>query len=229
MSRVVCPVVSAFYHRRHTEAGVALHYGAAVSGFAGETAVEAVETLGGERYSCDCVIVGVGVVPNVELAKAAGLSCDDGIEVDEYGRTEDPCIAAAGDCTRHPYPLAGKRVRLESVQNAIEQAKAAASNFAGMPRAYTEVPWFWSDQYDLKLQIAGLAHGHDELAMRGDPDSGAFAVYYLRAGVVIAIDAVNSPRDFMLARKMIAAGCAVKSEVLADLAVNLTELVARWS
>src|SRR5690606_17019903 len=132
--------------------------------------------------------VGIGVEPNVELAEAAGLPCDNGIIVDVDARTPDPRIAAAGDCTSHPHPLATGRVRLESVQNAIEQAKAAAANFAGQPHAYTEVPWFWSDQYDLKLQIAGLAHGHDAHAVRGDPDKKSFAVYYLRDGRLIAVE-----------------------------------------
>src|SRR5690606_36058453 len=152
--------------------------------------------------------------------EAAGLACDGGIVVDERARTADPLIVAAGDCTSHPHPLAIGRVRLESVQNAIEQAKAAATHFAGEPRAYTEVPWFWSDQYDLKLQIAGLMQGHDAHARRGDPASRSFAVYYFRDRKLIAVEAVNAPRDFLFANKAIAAGLAVTGEQLQDPAVD---------
>src|SRR5690606_19069575 len=179
-----------FYDRCHASAGVKIRYGATVSAFSGGASVEAVETADGERFPCDLAIVGIGVEPNVELAESAGLPCENGIVVDERARTEDPRIVAAGDCTSHPHPLAAGRVRLESVQNAIEQAKAAAANFAGEPHAYTEVPWFWSDQYDLKLQIAGLAQGYDDQALRGDPSSRSFAVFYLREGRLIAVEAV---------------------------------------
>ncbi|HEX6994816.1 MAG TPA: FAD-dependent oxidoreductase [Gammaproteobacteria bacterium] len=225
MSRVVGPDVSRFYDRYHTNAGVRIRYGATVSAFSGRTAVEAVETADGERFPCDLAIVGIGVEPNVELAASAGLPCHNGIVVDERARTPDPRIAAAGDCTNHPHPLATSRVRLESVQNAIEQAKAAAANFAGEPHAYTEVPWFWSDQYDLKLQIAGLAQEHDARALRGDPADKSFAVYYLREGRLVAVEAVNAPRDFLFAKKAIAAGLEVSADRLADAAVDLNALL----
>lgn len=228
MNRVVSPEVSSFYHRRHSEAGVKLHYGTTVSGFKGAEKVVAVETADGESYPCDLAIVGIGVEPNTELAWAAGLACDNGITVDEYGRTEDARIVAAGDCTCHPHPLFGRQIRLESVQNAIEQAKAAAANFAGEPHAYTEVPWFWSDQYELKLQIAGLSSGHEEIAVRGDFSTpGGFAIYYLREGKPIAVEAVNSPRDFMFGRKLIAAGLQVSAQELADPGTDLAKLAAR--
>ena len=225
MSRVVGPAVSHFYQQQHAAAGVTIHCGAFVSRFSGATRVDAVETASGERFPCDLVIVGVGIEPAVELAATAGLPCDGGIVVDEHARTADPLIVAAGDCTSHPHPLATGRVRLESVQNAIEQAKAAAANFAGEPRAYTEVPWFWSDQYDLKLQIAGLTQGHDAHALRGDPASRSFAVYYFRERTLIAVEAVNAPRDFLFAKKAIAAGLAVSGEQLADPAVDLNALL----
>jgi 3-phenylpropionate/trans-cinnamate dioxygenase ferredoxin reductase subunit len=216
MSRVVGPDVSAFYHRYHANAGVKIRLGAVVSAFSGSASVEVVETAGGEHFPCDFAIVGIGVEPNVELAESAGLPCENGIVVDERAMTADPRIAAAGDCTNHPHPLAAGRIRLESVQNAIEQAKAAAANFAGEPHAYTEVPWFWSDQYDLKLQIAGLAQGYDEQALRGDPASKSFAVYYLRAKRLIAVEAVNAPRDFLFAKKAIAAALETDAARLAD-------------
>ncbi len=225
MSRVVGPDVSRFYDRCHASAGVKIRYGATVSAFSGGASVEAVETADGERFPCDLAIVGIGVEPNVELAESAGLPCENGIVVDERARTEDPRIVAAGDCTSHPHPLAAGRVRLESVQNAIEQAKAAAANFAGEPHAYTEVPWFWSDQYDLKLQIAGLAHGYDTHVLRGDPDGKSFAVYYLRDGRLIAVEAVNAPRDFLFAKKAIAAGLTVGADRLADETLDLNSLL----
>jgi 3-phenylpropionate/trans-cinnamate dioxygenase ferredoxin reductase subunit len=215
MGRVVTPDVSDFYLGYHAGRGVNIRCRTPVTGFAGREHVEGVETPSG-RHACDLAIVGVGVVPNIELAAAAGLPCDDGILVDAHARTADPRIVAAGDCTRHPHPLLDYRVRLESVQNAIEQAKAAAATLAGQPKAYSEVPWFWSDQYDLKLQIAGLAAGSDETVVRGDVEERCFAVFHLRAGRLIAVEAVNSPRDFMACRKLIAAGFSTSRSALLD-------------
>ena len=215
MSRVVCPAVSAFYFRRHTAAGVDIRFGTKIRAFHGTNRVEAVELDGG-RIACDSVIIGIGVVPNTELAATAGLACNDGIVVDEYARTADPHVLAAGDCTNHPHPVLGRRVRLESVQNAIHQAKVAAASLLGTPSAYSEVPWFWSDQYDLKLQIAGLAAGYDDVVIRGDPDGDSFAAYYLAGGRLIAVDAVNSPRDFIQGKKLVAAGVAVDTASLRD-------------
>lgn len=225
MSRVVGPDVSRFYQRCHADAGVNIRCGTTVTAFSGRTAVEAVETAGGETFPCDFAVVGIGIEPDVELAAAAGLPCENGIVVDEHARTLDPRIAAAGDCTNHPHPLAAGRVRLESVQNAIEQAKAAAANFAGEPHAYTEVPWFWSDQYDLKLQIAGLVQDYDDHALRGDPASRSFAVFYLREGRLIAVEAVNAPRDFLFAKKAIPATLEVDPGRLADTSLDLNTLL----
>ncbi len=227
MGRVVCPPVSEFYERYHTEAGVRILCRTALAAFRGGSRLEAVETADGSRHACDFAIVGVGVVPNTEVAAAAGLACDDGITVDEYARTADPRVLAAGDCTNHPHPRLGYRVRLESVQNAIEQAKAAASNLTGAPRPYDDVPWFWSDQYELKLQIAGLSRGHDEVVIRGLPEARSFSAFYLRAGRIIAVDAVNSPRDFMFGRKLIAAGFHTRPDELMDPGTELGELVKR--
>jgi 3-phenylpropionate/trans-cinnamate dioxygenase ferredoxin reductase subunit len=223
MGRAVTPEVSDFYRRYHAAHGVDLRCETPVTGFSGRRRVEAVETPSG-RYGCDLAIVGVGVVPNIELAQGAGLPCDDGILVDPCARTADPRIVAAGDCTRHPHPLLDYGVRLESVQNAIEQGKAAAWTLAGTPRPYSEVPWFWSDQYDLKLQIAGLARGSDETVMRGDPEAHSFAVFHLRAGRLLAVEAVNSPRDFMACRKLIAVGFATSRGALLDPATDLGAL-----
>ena len=226
MNRVVCPQVSSFYERRHRDEGVTLVFGAAVTRFAGGARVDSIETADGARYECDLAVVGIGVVPNVELAAAAGLVCDDGIVVDEHGRTSDERIAAAGDCTRFAHRLAAGPVRLESVQNVVEQARAAAASFTGSPRPYTEVPWFWSDQYDLKLQIAGLAGASDQLAVRGDPAAGGFAVCRFREGVLVAVEAVDRPRDFMFGKRLIAARWSGSPAVLEDPATDMSKRAA---
>ena len=216
--------VSELYARRHAVAGVELHCRTAVAELVGAKRVTAVRAADGREFPCDLVVVGIGVVPNVELAAAAGLECANGILVDEHASTADPLVLAAGDCTSHWLPLYGRRVRLESVANAIHQAKVAAATILGAPTPYSEAPWFWSDQYDLKLQIAGLSDGFEELVVRGAPESSAFAVYYLRGGVIIAVDAINSPREFMSARKLVAARRTVPRAVLADAATDLAAL-----
>jgi 3-phenylpropionate/trans-cinnamate dioxygenase ferredoxin reductase subunit len=224
MSRAVSPEVGSFYESVHRAAGIALHCGAVVKALHGTTRVTAVETLDGRRFPCDVVIVGVGIVPNVELAAAAGLECANGIVVDEFARTADPNIVAAGDCTNHPVPLLERRVRLESVPNAIHQAKVAAATLLGAPAAYSEVPWFWSDQYDLKLQIAGLSAGYDEVVLRGEPAARSFAAFYLRAGQLLAVDAVNSPREFMAGKKLVAKRARIGADVLGDTRIDLVAL-----
>ncbi|HEX5047682.1 MAG TPA: FAD-dependent oxidoreductase [Gammaproteobacteria bacterium] len=222
MARTVAPQVSEFYARQHREHGVAIHYGAAVRAFHGAAAVGAVELADGRRLDCDVAIVGIGVVPNVALAKEAGLPCDNGIVVDAHARTADDHVFAAGDCTNQPLGNHGRRVRLESVPNAIHQAKVAASGMLGAPTTYSEVPWFWSDQYDLKLQIAGLSTGYDEVAVRPGATPRSFAAYYLAAGKVIAVDAVNSPHDFMNGKKLVAAGAALSAAEIRDPATDLS-------
>jgi 3-phenylpropionate/trans-cinnamate dioxygenase ferredoxin reductase subunit len=162
----------------------------------------------------------------VELARAAGLPCDNGIVVDEFARTADANVVAAGDCTNHPHPKLGRRMRLESVPNAIHQAKVAAATLVGAPVAYSEVPWFWSDQYDLKLQIVGLSTGYDEVVLRGQPATRAFAAFYLARGELLAVDAVNSPREFAAAKKLVASGARIAPEMLRDPNVDLTALGA---
>jgi 3-phenylpropionate/trans-cinnamate dioxygenase ferredoxin reductase component len=224
MARVVAPEVSAFYDRYHRDRGVAIYLGAAVREFHGTGRVAAVEIADGRRFDCDVVIAGIGVVPNVALAQAAGLPCDNGIVVDEFARTRDPDVFAAGDCTNQPNALLGRRVRLESVPNAIHQAKVAAAGMLGAPTAYAEVPWFWSDQYDLKLQIAGLSEGYEDVVVRGDPTTRSFAAYYLAAGRIIAVDAVNSPHDFMNGKKLVAAGARISAAAIRDPRTELAKL-----
>jgi 3-phenylpropionate/trans-cinnamate dioxygenase ferredoxin reductase subunit len=223
MIRAASPQISAFYESEHRAHGVAFLLGAMAEAFDGAGQMEAVRTNLG-RVAADFVLAGIGIVPNCELAQAAGLPCDNGITVDEYGATSDLDIFAAGDCTSHP-AFAGGRVRLESVQNAIDQAKHAALAMLGKPVAYREVPWFWSDQYDLKLQIAGLAHPGDVTVLRGDPGSRKFSVFHLRDGIVAAVEAVNAAPDYIIGRRLIAARARIAPNRLADVSVPVKSLI----
>ncbi len=223
MERAVSPLLSKFYAGEHRAHGVKLLLDAKALGFEGDTRVEAVTTDKG-RVPADAVLVGIGVVPNSEIAEAAGLVCDNGIVVDEFARTSDASILAAGDCTNHP-AFAGGRSRLESVQNAIDQAKHAAMTLVGRGQAYREVPWFWSDQYDLKLQMAGLARRGDETVLRGDPKARKFAIFHLRDGAVAAVEAVNAAPEYVVGRKLIAEGKKIAPERLADLALPMKSFV----
>ena len=222
MVRAASPEISAFYEKIHRANGVEFVLGAMAERFEGGARAEGVSTNLG-RVEADFILAGIGIVPNCELAQEAGLACDNGILVDEYGVTSDPDIFAAGDCTSHP-GFAGGRVRLESVQNAIDQAKHAALAALGKPMAYREVPWFWSDQYDLKLQIAGLARPGDARVLRGNPDSRKFSVFHLRDGVVAAVEAVNAAPDYIVGRRLIAARAIVAPERLADISVPAKSL-----
>ncbi len=224
MSRVVSPEISDFYQIEHANHGVHLRLSTGIAALRGEDRVTAVETTDGDAIPADFVVVGVGILPNTELAEAAGLEVDNGIVVDRGCRTSDADIFAIGDCTSHPCDLYGRRLRLESVQNALEQAKTAARNLCGGDAEYAEVPWFWSDQYDLKLQIAGLSEGYDDVAIRGNPADRSFACLYLKEGRLIAADAVNSPRDFMQSKTLIAARSEIDPQRLADTGASLKEL-----
>lgn len=224
MSRVVSPEVSAFYEQQHMRHGVDLRFSTAVEAFSGNGRVASVRTSDGAEIPTDFVVVGVGILPNTEIAEKAGLAVDDGIVVDDTCRTDDPDIYAIGDCTAHPNAIYGRQLRLESVHNALEQAKTAASNLCGDEVRYMQVPWFWSDQYDLKLQIAGLSAGYDEIVIRGDPADSSFACFYLRRGKLIAVDAINSPREFMQSKALIAAAAEVEPARLSDPAIALKDL-----
>lgn len=225
MSRVVSPEVSKFYAEFHAAKGVEIHCGAAVSAFEGEGKLRSVSVKDGRSFDADLAVVGIGIMPNSSLAEEAGLACDNGIVVDEYCRTSVEDVFAAGDCTNHPNALLGRRIRLESVHNALEQAKTAAHAMCGDLQEYSQVPWFWSDQYDLKLQMAGLAEGHDRTVRRGDPASGGFAVFYQRDGILIAVEAINSPREFMMGRKLIGQRAVIAPERLADLSIAMSDMV----
>lgn len=224
MNRVVAPEVSEFFQQLHREAGVKIEFGRMVKEFQGDGRVTAVVCADGYSVPADICIVGIGIVPNSELAEAAGLECDNGIVVDEYARTSAPDIYAAGDCTRHPNPLLGVNLRLESVHNALEQAKTAAAAMCGELIPYAQIPWFWSDQYDVKLQIVGLSNGYDQTVTRGDKAAHSFATFYLRDGQLLAVDAINSPREFMLGKKLVTAGAVFDPQQLADESVDFKSL-----
>ena len=219
MPRAVSKPVSDFYEAEHRKAGVALKLNTLVEGFEGEGKIEAVRA-GGARYPAELVLVGIGVVPNDELAAAAGLACSDGIVVDQSAMTSDSAIFAAGDCTRHR-GRDGTEIRLECVQNAIDQAKHVALAMMGRPKIYSEVPWFWSDQYDLKLQIAGLARPTDTIVVRGEPSSRKFAAFVLRDGAVAAVEAVNAAPEYLIGKKLIATNAQVSPERLADASIPM--------
>ena len=205
LERVTTPALSAFIESEHRAHGVQVRCGAQVRGVVLEGArLQGVET-DGEVLGADLVLIGIGAVANVELAQAAGLTCDDGIVVDDSGRTSDPDIFAAGDCTRHRNALYQRWLRLESVQNAVDQATVAALSMAGETARHVRVPWFWSQQYDLKLQSAGFSDGHDAIIERGDRSLKRFALLYQRSGELIGVDAVNMPAEYLSARKTIAA------------------------
>lgn len=228
LQRVTAPVVSAFYARVHREQGAVLRTGIGIAALIGDERVQGVVLDTGESLPADVVIAGIGVVPAVDLAREAGLAVDNGIVIDAQGLTSDPHIVAAGDCARFPCPFSGRPLRLESVPNAGEHAKVAAATLCGkpgqdgQPKAISALPWFWSDQYDLKLQIAGLNTGYDEVVLRGDPASGrSFSAFYLREGQLLAADCINRPQDFTAARRLIAAGITPDRATLTDPAAAL--------
>lgn len=227
IGRAVAPVVSDFYRDTHLRRGVDIRLGTQVVSIGGvNNRVRAVHLSDGSRIPADLVIVGIGVEPCTELARQLDLDSAGGIVVDRYARTSNPHVVAAGDCTVQPHPLTGEgRVRLESVQNAISQAKSAAATLAGLRVPNDTVPWFWSDQYDLKLQIAGLSTGHDEYVVRGDVAGEAFSVLYYRDGALLAVDAVNTPGDYMAVRKALSQGATISAEAAANDAVALRELI----
>ncbi|MBT8081593.1 MAG: FAD-dependent oxidoreductase [Gammaproteobacteria bacterium] len=224
MSRVVSPEVSDFYQIQHTNHGVKLRLATSATSIDGKRRVRAVTTSAGESVPADLVVIGVGIVPNTELAIEAGLEVDNGIIVDDRCVTSDPDIYAVGDCTLHPNGIYDRNLRLESVHNALEQAKTAAANICGRDAAYCQVPWFWSDQYDLKLQIAGLSEGYDEVVIRGNPAQCSFSCIYLKNEHIIATDAINAARDFVQSKQLIENRVEVSAEQLADAEVQLKEL-----
>jgi 3-phenylpropionate/trans-cinnamate dioxygenase ferredoxin reductase subunit len=224
MNRVVAAPVSAFFAAEHARHGVEIVTDAAVAALEGDGRVKRVVCADGRAFAADLAVIGIGATPNDELARNAGLAVENGIVVDAFGGTSDPAIFAAGDVTNHPNALFDCRMRLESVHNAMEQAKAVARTIAGQPQAYADVPWFWSDQYDLKLQIAGVGGPDDALILRGDPATRAFSCLHLRDGRLVAIDCVNRGADFLAAKKLIAERRPIDPARAADPEIRLSEL-----
>jgi len=230
--RVTSPEMSAFYERIHRREGVKIRTGIAVSGFVADPAgerVAAVECGDEATVQADLVIIGIGLIPNTELAETAGLLVDNGIVVNEHAQTSDPHIYAIGDCAAHAHhEFLKRKVRLESVPNATEQARAAAAAICGKPVSPAGPPWFWSDQYKLKLQMVGLSDGYEEVVLRGDPESESFMALYLKNGEVIAADAVNRIADFMTAKRLVAESKVIPKEALADESEPLKAIAARF-
>jgi 3-phenylpropionate/trans-cinnamate dioxygenase ferredoxin reductase subunit len=227
MGRTVAPTVSEFYAEAHRQGGVDVRCNTAVTEFRAAGTGLTVVCDGGTEVPADLVLAGIGILPNTQLADQAGLACENGILVDEHCRTSDPRVFAAGDCTNHPNSLLGRRLRLESVQNAQEQAKTAAAAICGNPVPYAQIPWFWSDQYDLKLQIVGLATDYTTAIVRGDPAERSFMVFYFADDRLIAVDAVNSPREFMISKKLVAQGARLAPEDVADVRIDFKTLADR--
>lgn len=228
LARVACQQLSDFMAAHHRSHGVEVVLSATIVALEGQGGrVSGVRLADGRSIGCDLVLVGVGSVANQELAEAAGLLCDGGIVVDLAARTQDPAIYAVGDCTCRPLPLYEGLWRPESVPNALEQAKQAAADICGGRPPPPEVPWFWSDQYDLKLQIAGLSHLADSAVLRGDPSTGRFAVFHLGADHRLhAVEAINAPAEFMAGRQLIGARKPVAPEKLRDMSVSMRDVAA---
>ncbi len=228
VARAVAPVVSEFYRRAHERRGTTVLLSTGVAALtAADGRVSGVELTDGTVLPADLVMVGVGVIPRTELAEQLGLACDGGIVVDEWACTSEPGVVAAGDCTVLPHPMTGEGlVRLESVQSAVAQANVAAASLAGRRLEARTVPWFWSTQGDLRLQIAGLTAGFDEYVLRGDPDSEKFSVLYYRQGELLGVDAVNNPADYLVVRKALTIGVPLPAAGAADSTMPLKALLA---
>ena len=227
LARVTSPIMSAFFETEHTRQGATIKTGARLASLHGaDGKVTTARLADGSELAADIVLVGIGILPNVELAEDAGIACSNGILTDRDARTNDPHVFAAGDCAARPLVHYGRQGRLESVHNAIEQGKLAAAAIMGKPRPPEDCPWFWSDQYDLILQIAGRSQDYDETVLRGDPESRKVAVFYLQNGKLIAVDAVNSPPEFLASKRLIMTGARLAPETLSDTSQSMKEIAA---
>ena len=224
MERVVSPEVSDFFQTKHQSEGVKFKFNTSITDIENQGKQKRIICSDGSVFSTDVIVVGVGIKPNIELAKNSGLSCDNGILVDDYGQTSDRHIFAVGDCSNHPNNIFKQRLRLESVQNAVEQAKSIATSLVGNHKPYQEVPWFWSDQYNIKLQIAGISKNHDQRVIRGLPEEEKFAVFYQKENRLIAVDAINSPKEFMVGKKWIAKQAKIPFELIQNRDVDLNKI-----
>ena len=227
MSRAVAPLISEFYSALHASKGVKVVCNASVSEIQGSSGnVRGVLLADGKKHPADLVFVGIGVVPNTELARDSGLPIANGIAVNEHLQTDDGNIFAIGDCVEHPCVFAGARIRLESVQNAADQAQCVAATISGRQNAYRALPWFWTDQFDIKLQMAGISNGHDCVVSRGNAESRKLSVFYFKEGRLIAIDSINRPLDHMMGRKLIANGVQLTPAQAADETVDLKKMAS---
>lgn len=228
LARVAGETVSRFYEEEHRAHGVDLRLSAAIEALETDAGrVTAVRLAGGERLPAAAVIVGIGLIPSVEPLLDAGASGGNGVDVDAFCRTTLPHIYAIGDCAAHENRFAeGARIRLESVQNAIDHAKTAVAAILGNPQPYTATPWFWSNQYDLRLQTVGLSTGHDATVLRGEPSARSFSLIYLKGGRVIALDCISAAKDFIQGRALVEKGAVIDPARLADAGTPLKELLA---
>ena len=225
MNRTVDPLISEYYKKLHENHGVEIHLNTHLEAFGGTKSVSKV-FCSNLALNADCVVVGAGILPNQEIALNADLKCDNGIWVDEFCKTEDDNIYACGDCTNHPNKSLNTRLRLESVHNALEQGKTVASSLLEKNIAYNQVPWFWSDQYDHKLQIIGISGDHDKVVKRGSEENRSFLLFYLKKNKLIAVDAVNNPKEFMICKKLVANKIKISSDYISDPSINLSELLS---
>lgn len=226
LQRVTAPIMSDFYRRIHTEEGVNIVENEMASAIKTSNEMLLVETKSGNAYPADIVIIGIGVIPNMELAADASIEVGNGIIVNEFCQTSASDIYAIGDVTWHYNPIFDIHLRLESVPNATEQGKIAALHIIGQDRPYNSLPWFWSDQFDLKLQIAGLSQGYDDIIMRGDPeDSRSFAAFYFKGDQFLAVDAVNAPREFMMSKMVLTKGQTLDKSILAKIEAELKSAI----
>ena len=225
MNRTVDPQISQYYLELHQKNGVTFKFNTSLEEIKGDKSVQSVICSDGTEIKADTVIIGAGIIPNFELAEDAGIDCTNGIEVDEYGRTNLKNIYACGDCTNHPNKLLNKNLRLESVHNAMEQAKTVASSIMSNPSEYSQIPWFWSDQYDHKLQIVGLSGEHDTVIMRGDTSDSKFMLFYTREEELIAVDSINNSKEFLICRKLVTNKVKIKPSMISDPTTNLNDLI----
>ena len=225
MNRTVDPQISQYYLELHQKNGVTFKFNTSLEEIKGDKSVQSVICSDGTEIKADTVIIGAGIIPNFELAEDAGIDCTNGIEVDEYGRTNLKNIYACGDCTNHPNKLLNKNLRLESVHNAMEQAKTVASSIMSNPSEYSQIPWFWSDQYDHKLQIVGLSGDHDTVTMRGDTSDSKFMLFYTREDELIAVDSINNSKEFLICRKLVTNKVKIKPSMISDPTTNLNDLI----
>lgn len=225
LGRVGTPPISDFLRQKHESEGVEFRLGAQLKAIHGDSEVTAVEITSGEILECATLLVGIGAVVDTQLAEQAGLEVDNGIVVDQSCRTSDPNIWASGDCTQFYSARYGQSIRLESVPNATVQGRAAAESMSGETVLYDPLPWFWSDQYDIKYQAVGLTEGYDNFVVRGDPSGSCFSAWFFKSGKLIAVEAINDPKSFAFARRTLTMQQSIDAEQISNIEIDLKTLV----